>query len=132
MKKMQEAFRNKGLEEPTVYIPHENEILTGILDLLAKYNMRSYGRLETYFEDAITPISTNQFLEIGMVVGKYNYDTLSSDIISLVPTAETVAVLFKKVQNGAPTNKQYTSIYVLDEQLERLSMLSDFIKSNGF
>lgn len=129
---MQDAFREKGLEVPKVYIPHKNETLTGILDLMDMYDLKTYTRLETYYEDARTSMTANTFLEMGMVVGKYNYDNLSSEILSMVPTAESVAVLFKKVENGAPKNAQYTSVYVLSEQLEKLSILSEYINVTTF
>lgn len=129
---MQDAFCKKGLQVPDVYIPHEDEAISEIVDLLASHGLASYTRLEEDFMSATTKMDVEEMNEMGMIVGKYGYESLSRDISNLIPVAESVAILFERVESGAPKNKEHTSYLELDAQLERLSMLGEYVNVTTF
>ncbi len=129
---MKNEFVEKGFSEPKIYVPHKNEIVIGILDLLEIHNLTTYTRLESTIQEASTEFTSIISSEIGMIVGKYNYRDLSTDVLGLVSKGQSVSVLYKRVESGDPKNNQYTSTYMLGKQLERLSMLDEYINVTTF
>ncbi len=127
MKEMQAGFTKNGLDSPKIYIPHEKEKIEEIQDLLLEYQMTGYTVLEEDVTRAAVDMNIDDVTVMGCIIAKYNYDSLSQDVSYLLPKAKSMAVLFKKVEPGAPGNKKNTSLYMLKKHLARLDILSGYV-----
>lgn len=124
---MQNEFVKNGLEIPRIYIPHEKENVEEIEDLLVNYQMTGYTTIVENIAKAATAMNIDSMTNMGTVIGKYYYNNLGQDIKNLIPNAESVAILFRRVESGAPRSKINTSVYMLRKQLERLSIFEAFV-----
>ena len=135
IKNMQNAFEKNGLPVPSVYIPHDKESVEEIRESLGQLNMTAYTTLgwktNSVYETS-KEIGVDVPLNMGMIVGKYKYESLQEDLTTLIPEARSIAIWFRKVENGAPAYKQYTSIYMFKEQLEKLNMLTESVNVTTF
>lgn len=135
MREMQSAFEKNGLPIPTVYIPHRKESVDELEDLLIQLGVTAYttvGSETAGVYETAADMNTEPLLNMGMIVGKYKYESLEEDIKLLLPEAKSVAIWYRKVENGAPDNEQYTSIYMLKQQLGKLSILSEYVNITTF
>lgn len=132
---MQNAFEQNGLPIPSVYIPHDKESAEEVRKIMGQLNMTGYTTLgwETYsVYETSTEMGVHDPFNMGMIVGKYKYESLGEDLATLIPEARSMAIWFRKVENGVPTYDQYTSIYMLKKQLERLSILKEYVNVTTF
>lgn len=130
MREMQSSFERNGLPVPSVYIPHKKESVDELEDMLIQLGMKAYatvGSETAGVYDTATDMNTEPLLNMGMIVGKYRYESLGEDMKLLLPEAKSLAVWYRKVENGAPDNGQYTSIYMFRQQLESLSILREYV-----
>lgn len=124
---MQKAFADKGLSVPAIYIPHTEESTDEIKKLLSECDITQTITFYSSAEDAATEMSVN-VTDMGTIVGKYRYNELVSDLGILEPQAESMGLLFREVEFGAPINKQHTSAYMFKEQLKILDKMSSVIQ----
>ena len=89
--------------------------------------MTGYTVLEEDVTRAAVDMNIDDVTVMGCIIAKYNYDSLSQDVSYLLPKAKSMAVLFKKVEPGAPGNKKNTSLYMLKKHLARLDILSGYV-----
>ncbi len=129
---MRDAFRNAGMPIPEIYIPHKDEEVAELQEALEKYQFTAYSCQEEDIQKAIAKNRLDDISQIGTIVSRYDYETLSKDVQKIIPTAQMFGVHYLQVSGAAPRDKKYTSVKALQVQLEQLSRLDEFVNVMTF
>lgn len=129
---MQKGFEERGLSSPTVYIPHQNESVSAVEDLLVSYGLDSYMMPYANAEEAATGINTDAFVVMGAFTSGFHYNNLEEDLTGLLPLADSVALWYRRVEFGIPQNSAYTTGSNVKTQLSILEKLDGDVKVTTF